>query len=47
MAPLVRVDEPGEIVALLRALFAAKFHAPEDGPELAGARSWPGCANGQ
>lgn len=36
MAPLVSVDEPGEIVALLRALFAAKFHAPEDGPELAG-----------
>jgi hypothetical protein len=30
------VDDPYEVNALLRALFAAKFHAPEDGPELAG-----------
>jgi hypothetical protein len=30
------VDDPSEMNVLLRALFAAKFHAPEDGPELAG-----------
>lgn len=30
------VDDPYEVLALLRALFAAKFHAPEDGLELAG-----------
>ena len=36
MAALFVVDDPGEVMALLRALFAAKFHAPENGPELAG-----------
>jgi hypothetical protein len=36
MASLFVVDDPNEMNALLRALFAAKFHAPEDGPELAG-----------
>jgi hypothetical protein len=30
------VEDPGEVNALFRALFAAKFFAPEDGPELAG-----------
>ena len=36
MEALFVVDEPGEMNALLRALFAAKFHAHDDGPELAG-----------
>ncbi|MDB5311322.1 MAG: hypothetical protein JWO38_5524 [Gemmataceae bacterium] len=36
MAALFVVDDPYELNALLRALFAAKFHAPEDGLELAG-----------
>ena len=36
MATLFVVDDPYEMNALLRALFAAKFHAPDDGPELAG-----------
>ena len=36
MAALFVVDDPSEMNALLRALFAAKFHAAEDGPELAG-----------
>jgi hypothetical protein len=30
------VEDPGEVNALFRALFAAKFFAPEDGLELAG-----------
>jgi hypothetical protein len=33
---LFAVDDPYEVNVLLRALFAAKFHAPEDGLELAG-----------
>jgi len=33
---LFAVEDPGEINALFRALFAAKFFAPEDGLELAG-----------
>ena len=36
VATLFVVDDPYEMNALLRALFAAKFHAPDDGPELAG-----------
>lgn len=36
MAALFAVDDPYEMSALLRALFAAKFHAHDDGPELAG-----------
>ena len=36
MAALFVVDDPGEMNALLRVLFAAKFHAHDDGPELAG-----------
>jgi hypothetical protein len=36
VAALFAVDDPYEMIALVRALFAAKFHAPEDGPELAG-----------
>ncbi len=38
MAALFVVDDPYEMNALLRALFAAKFHAHDDGPELAGSR---------
>jgi hypothetical protein len=36
VAALFVVDDPCELNALLRAVLAAKFHAPEDGPELAG-----------
>jgi hypothetical protein len=36
VASLFVVDDPHELNALLRALFAAKFHAHDDGPELAG-----------
>jgi hypothetical protein len=36
VSALFAVDDPHELNALLRALFAAKFHAPEDGLELPG-----------
>ena len=36
MAALFEVNDPYEMNVLLRALFVAKFHAPDDGPELAG-----------
>ena len=36
MAALFAVDDPYELNALVRALLAAKFHAPEDGLELPG-----------
>jgi hypothetical protein len=36
VASLFVVEDPYELNALLRALFAAKFHAPEDGLELPG-----------
>ena len=36
MAALFLVEDPIEVNVLLRALFAAKFHAPADGLELAG-----------
>lgn len=36
MTPLFVVDDAMEVNVLLRALFAAKFSAPADGPELPG-----------
>ncbi len=36
MPVLFTVEDPYEVNVLMRALFAAKFHAPDDGPELAG-----------
>jgi hypothetical protein len=36
VAALFAVDDPYELNALVRALLAAKFHAPEDGLELPG-----------